>query len=302
MGDLSRLLSQAIFLPGRRKRKQEGTLPKSPADTAVSASTGSVVLIGGTSLSDELILGLIRLAGGRNRRIAVVPTASLEFARSGERYARSFRRFGVRNVEIIDIATRPLADDPERAAKLAKAHLIFLGGGDNALFLDILKDTAAHAALKEAFQGGTTLAGIGAGAAVLGAVVPVRTGNEDPSVAQGLGFLSVVLLDHNLARHGIARGIFSTMATSGSAPGSEPPGIGIDDGTALVVSEGRIARVFGSGMVLVVTRRQDADSATAATLEDFSVKILPPDFGYDLAQRRLLPPQGDAGPPLRQAR
>lgn len=321
VGELPRLLLHSIFLPGRRRRAAMGG--QASADGAVVAAeaslpagrraggrkkaladsgqvAGAVVLIGGTTLADDIILEMIRLAGGREARIVILPTASLDFTRSGERYARGFRRFGATRVQVLDLVTRPRAADPEQAARLKEADLVFLGGGDASLFLDVLRNTPVHASLLETYRAGAAVAGIGAGAAVLGSFIPAP-GGDRPTLVPGLGLVPLVLVEQRLLQLGQPGRFFYSLTERGAADAdvSPPAGIGIDDGAALIVRNGE-GRVTGAGMAIVAAGG-DGRPDTNGTAPGLLVHVLPSGYRYDFNTGRPLPPPPEA-PSLREAR
>ncbi len=305
MGELSRLWSQAIVLPWRRHREQGAAPPAKGAQPTLppwkgegkrsEAARGTLILIGGSRIGDEIILEMIHAAGGRNARIAVLPTASLDFSRGGQRYARSLRRFGATRVETVEIVTRERAQDPAWAARLAENDLIFLGGGDEALLLSIMAGTPAQEALAGAYRRGAVVAGIGAGATVMGRWVAA---GEPGDIVPGLGLLPGVLVDQRGNQGGRPGKLFHAVARH---PGPDPlVGLGIDEDTALAVGPDLAARVVGQGMVLVVNRPSDAASQADQTPSPairVLVHVLPAGAGYDFALHRPIPTRATAGVP-----
>lgn len=301
VGELPRLLLQALHFPRRRRRGggEEGW-PDAPAgaapgdsDASGASGAGTAFLIGGTSLTDEIVLEMIRLAGGRGARVAVLPSGSLDFARGGERYARGFRRFGVAQVEVLPLVTREQANQGELASRLEAADLIFLGGGRETLLLEVLRESAAHRAILRGYAHGKVVAGIGAGAAVLGAAVAVRREQGEATWEPGLGLLPIALLGREQVQAGQTGSLFYGLGSMGRSGCRATAVVGMDDGTALVVEKGRHAYVLGRGMA-IVTLPCDGDGAAPRLL----VHVLPSGYAYDLAQGERLPPRGD----LRAAR
>lgn len=279
IGELSRLLSQSITLPRPRRREEK--------EEEAAYPPGRLVLIGGTALADDIVLEMLRLAGGRQARIALLPTASLDVSRGGERYARCFRRFGATAVERLLLATRQQAADPRWTEVLPEYDLIFLGGGDEALLLEVLAGTPAAAALAHAWEQGTVVAAIGAGASTLGEAVALPPGNgEGPGAGlrPGLGLLRGVLVDHSCP----ARSQWGRLLCllGGAEEGKRAPlaTLGIDDATALVVEDG-VARVLGEGAVTFGIPRR----GTAGGPAELLVHALPAGSRFDLAARRPLP-------------
>jgi len=289
VGDLPRLLLQAISFPERRRRvaAEEGEGEDPEPDPGEEGGPGTAVIIGGTSLADEIVLETIRQAGGRGARVAVVPGVTLDCTRSGERYARSFRRFGVTDVEILDLVTRERAAREELIRSLAAADLVFLGGGREALLLDILRTPPVQRALSQVYRRGGVVAGIGAGAAVLGAAVAVSRDREGVTWEEGLNLLPLALLDRERVQSGQAGSAFYALAAA--RKGRSPvAAVGVDDGTALIVERGRRAYVVGSGAAIVALPCEGNGTPPRLMLH-----VLPAGYAYDLAQGRRLAAPGD---------
>jgi cyanophycinase len=108
-------------------------------------------------------------------RVVVVPTAAAGVdpdgaARLGtsafERLAsRLDRRLRVEVARVVDAAS---AEDPELAARIASADLVYFPGGDPAVIPAILPESAAWRAVLAARERGAILAGASAGAMALG--------------------------------------------------------------------------------------------------------------------------------------
>lgn len=73
---------------------------------------------------------------------------------------------------IVDVRDRADADDPQHAAAIAGAGLIYLSGGNPAHLARTLRGTLVWAAIETEWQAGASLAGCSAGAMALGGYVP----------------------------------------------------------------------------------------------------------------------------------
>src|SRR5689334_3310481 len=133
-------------------------------------------------------------------RIVIVPTAAARqrpqaAAANGERaFAAAAARAGVPvEIAVAGILSRGDAMDPRLVEPLAAAHLVHLPGGDPDLIPAILRDSAAWAAMRRAFDGGAILAGASAGAMALAGTCWTPGGGVD-----GLGLLpGVAVLPHD---------------------------------------------------------------------------------------------------------
>jgi cyanophycinase-like exopeptidase len=80
-------------------------------------------------------------------------------------------RLGVEPV-ILPVEDRDDANDPDLAAQVAGAGLVYLSGGNPGYLADTLRGTAVWAAIQEAWESGAALAGCSAGAMAMTAWVP----------------------------------------------------------------------------------------------------------------------------------
>jgi len=116
------------------------------------------------------------LIAGRPPRYVQIPTAAAqEGAGSLDRWVslgrEQARRLGVESVPVV-ARTREEADDPELAALVEDAGLIYLSGGDPHFLASTLRGTALWAAVEHAWASGAALAGCSAGAMAMTSWVP----------------------------------------------------------------------------------------------------------------------------------
>ena len=202
-------------------------------------------------------------------RVAIVPAASwpdgeavfMRWAAMGEAH---FAALGAEPVPVL-IRDRASADDEASAAAISTADLIYFSGGKPGYLLDLLRDSAAGAALREAHARGAVIAGCSAGAMVLGAhqlqVKGLRFLQPPFGWQDGLGFVPrVVVVPHYDA---IPEALVVPLALA------VPDGallVGIDEDTALVGRDGEW-RVRGRGRVTIWrgTRRERRRAGSAVT-------------------------------------
>lgn len=192
---------------------------------------------------------------GTDPLIVVVPTASSEPVESANDYLKAFKHLKHKNVEVLDIRNREDACKPEYLELIAKAKGVMFTGGDQlrltaflggTQFLDILKDRYTHERI--------VIAGTSAGAAALSTPMIFQGGAKNSGflkgeiyIATGLEFLKDVAID----THFIARGRIVRMAQMiAMNPGAI--GIGLEEDTAIVVTNGEEMEVIGSGVITVV--------------------------------------------------
>ncbi|HEU5161873.1 MAG TPA: Type 1 glutamine amidotransferase-like domain-containing protein [Thermoanaerobaculia bacterium] len=211
---------------------------------------GWIVLIGGGEFSfgetaeiDRFLLG--KMPADR-RRVAFIPTASGSPDYAG--HLGTYLRGLDASLEVINVPVYR-ARDLRRGRNLDAirgAGLVYIGGGITRLLADTLRETPTEAAMREALQAGAVVAGIGAGAACLGAWAADQ---ERPGGAvRGFGWLPETAVE-----------------TAFDAEHSEPLrrlmslpeirlGIGIPRATALAIAPDRTGTIIGDGQVAVVRK------------------------------------------------
>jgi dipeptidase E len=188
-----------------------------------------IVAIGGGGFSDAERLTpldhyLIELTGKRRPRVCFLGTASGD----AERYAAMFYRAYAPVAEASDLV---LFGAPERdqVARLVDQDLIFVGGGNTANMLALWRLHGVDEVLRRAWQAGTVLAGISAGAICwFEACLTDSFGSQLEPLIDGLGLLSGSACPH-LGGEALRRSRYIEEIESGRLPS----GYGIDDGAAL---------------------------------------------------------------------
>lgn len=188
-----------------------------------------IVAMGGGGFSDAsartpLDDYLLELTGRERPRVCFLGTASGD----DDRYAARFYRAYASATDASDLALfgTPTADD---VARLADQDLVFVGGGNTANLLALWRLHGVDRALRSAWEAGTILAGMSAGAICwFEASLSDSFGPQLEPLADGLGFLPGSCCPHfdgEPLRH--------ARYAEEVAAGRLPVGFGIDDGAAL---------------------------------------------------------------------
>ena len=222
-------------------------------------SKGKLFIIGGGSRPDFLVDRMIKEAGVKSgETVAIFPHASEE-QDSSFYYAK--QQFEKRNLKALDCAFKKDEKlSPSKLDSLKTAKLIYIGGGDQVRFMEIINSNPeVKNLLKSAYQNGKMIAGTSAGAAVMSEVM--ITGNQlkykdyentfdnieikNVETKQGLGFIKTAVID----QHFVVRSRYNRLL---SLIIENPiyKGIGIDEGTAILVKNGA-AEVVGRAQVIV---------------------------------------------------
>ena len=112
----------------------------------------------------------IALAGGLEVRIAILPTAAApdhNHDRAGRNGLRWFQSLGASQLDLLPVTDKAAADDPDLAARVRSAQLIYLLGGFPAYLEETLRGSRVWQAAVQAYEQGAVIAGSSAGAMVL---------------------------------------------------------------------------------------------------------------------------------------
>lgn len=236
---------------------------------------GALFIVGGGKISDSLRKEAIALAGGAKARVAIFAQASREKS-AGPETAKLFDACGAGQVDVVDL------DAKAKARQLvAKANLIWFGGGSQNRLMEELKRADLVDAIRARWREGAVVGGTSAGAAVMSKLM--ITGDEyergritagSTALGEGLGFLDDAIVD----QHFVARGRFPRLLAA-VLEHPEQLGIGIDESTAAIV-EGDVLRVSGDSHVLVFDARAakcaNATPGDLAGAEDVRFHLLRP--------------------------
>ncbi len=260
---------------------------------------GYIIPIGGAEekMRDRAILSkFVELCGGREARIAVIPTAS-ELPDTGPRYERLFDDIGVAHVNSHPLNTRAECDDAGVLGNLSEVTGVFMTGGNQLRLSTTIGGTRVGHKLRELSARGTHIAGTSAGAGFLSEHM-IAFGAEGSSpradmvtLAPGLGLTNLVVVDHHFReRDRIGR----LMTAIGYNPFLV--GLGLDEDTAAFIGPDDILEVRGSGSVTILdpsdVEHSSMDSAfqrEPVCLVGLRLHVLTDGWSFDLVRRTATP-------------
>ena len=219
---------------------------------------GYLVIIGGGDRTEEIMGAILRLSGV-NQSVLIIPNASSEPERTGERLKEEFERLGYKDVKIF-FGGREKANDKEYIGQFENCKVVFFSGGDQNLHTRDLLSTELLRMIKKIYNEGGVISGTSAGAAVMSKIM--ITGNElinkdslnsfnsiergNIETSEGFGFLEDIIIDqHYIKRKRLNRLISLVLENK------DKLGIGIDESTAIIVNPGRTFEVIGESQVIV---------------------------------------------------
>lgn len=238
---------------------------------------------------------IISQAGGRKSRIEVITTASDIPSVVGEKYREIFVELGAQNVGILDIRDHQSAENKKILKRIEDADAVMFSGGDQSQISYYLKDSEAHKLLNERYiDDDFIVAGTSAGAVVMseemiaGGKLRHILRKNDLKMGKGLGLIKEVIFDS----HFIRRGRFGRLAEAVAAH-PRKLGIGLGEDTGVVIKEGNICEIIGSGMVILFdgsnfshNRYHDLKDEVPISLANLTVHILAPHDKYFIREKK----------------
>ncbi len=253
--------------------------------------------IGGAEdkLDNKIILSTFaQLAGGRDARIAIVPTAS-SIEAAGQRYKALFLGLGAATADVLFISSRDDANGDAPLRVLEEATGIFLTGGNQVRLSVLVGGTRAAEIVRKRNEAGAVIAGTSAGASILSShMVAFGASGETPklrmaNMVAGFGLVPDLIIDqHFRQRDRIGRLLAMVAANPGLL------GVGIDEDTAALFGGSGVLEVIGRNSVTIVDgSRMYSDifkvkGHGAITVSNAVLHILTAGRRFDVTNRRLL--------------
>lgn len=272
-----------------------------PAKPVVGPEKGTLVIMGGGGKDHtfpQVFSEFIKLAGGKEARIVVVPTAAS--SEPDYNYQRSWAatlaaELGVTEVTILHTHDRKTADTVNFVKPLTNATGVWFGGGRQWRLTKAYGGTLTEKEFHRVLERGGVIGGSSAGATIQGSFLARgdTSGNTIMigDVQRGFGFLKNTAIDQHLIARNRQMDLLKVLQDPDGKMRPEFQrtkllGIGIDEDVAIVVTGDRF-RIIGKdqGQVLVY----DPKKWTPDTPDDKKWQVLEKGQKYDLGKRRIVP-------------
>lgn len=205
---------------------------------------------------------------GKDPLIVIIPTATSLPEEMGKEYTKVFKKLGLNNIEVLDIRSRQDASKPEVLDLTRRARGFWFTGGDQLRLTALLGGTPFLYLLKERFTyERIVIGGTSAGAAAMSTpmIYEARTSTGmikgELAITCGLEFIKDVAIDTHFVTRGRFVRISQVVATNPTQIG-----LGIEEDTGVVVTNGDTLEVIGNGIVVVV----DGHDTTSSNIYEAS--------------------------------
>jgi cyanophycinase len=232
----------------------------STAQSTSSSAKGKLFIIGGGDRTRALMETLIATAAMKPDDYAVVLPMSSEEPDTSFFYFKEDYDPVCKNALVCFNFTKKDVNNKNWLDSLQHARLIFITGGDQERFMNIVRNTPVYTAIHAAYTNGATVGGTSAGAALMSE--HMITGNQltDTSysatfrvvhtnnieIKEGLGLLTSAIIDQHFIKRSRYNRLLSAIAKYPTLPC-----IGIDEATAIIV-QGDKVKVTGESQVIVL--------------------------------------------------
>ncbi len=215
-----------------------------------------------------------------NQYAVVLPMASSEPDTSFYYLKKQFDELDTYKLVLFNIEDGKLVNQATLNS-IREAALIYITGGDQKKFMDVVLNTPVHDAIRSAYEEGAVIAGTSAGAAVQSKKMitgnehkyPEYTGQyrtieaENIEIAEGLGLVQTAIID----QHFIWRMRMNRLIAAAIEHPAELL-IGIDESTAIVV-HGDSATVTGVSQVVVLHNKKAVKREQNGLLGSFGMEL-----------------------------
>ena len=217
---------------------------------------GFIIPIGGREdkmASPTILEKFVKLSGGKDSKIAVIPTAS-KLSDTGDEYVNIFKSMGVKDAYNLKIESRLDATvNKGYQDTLAQCTGIFMTGGNQLLLSTTLGGTPIAQLIRRLNAKGVHVAGTSAGAAfisgfmIAGGQAGLMPRCNMVNLAPGLGLTNKLLIDQHFSQRDRLGRLLAALSYN-----PYMVGVGIDEDTAIILNSDNRLEVVGSGMVTII--------------------------------------------------
>lgn len=247
-------------------------------------------------IDEGILYHIVKLAGGVDAKIVVIPAASSIPKEVGGNYLEAFKKLGCTDVRVLDFRQPEQARKPEAIALIKAADCVMFSGGDQSKILKKIGGSEIHQILVDRYHNEDfVIAGTSAGAMCMSEEM-ITGGNATDSfrkgtvkMAKGLGLIPELIIDS----HFIRRGRFGRL-TEAVAKFPDLVGVGLGEDTGLIIRNETEFEVIGSGMAIVFDARHSThnnqeilEEGTPMTLTHLATHILSNGDRFEIQTRKI---------------
>jgi cyanophycinase len=251
---------------------------------------GHLLVVGGAMKSEAIVKEFVRLAGGLEAPIVVIPTAAGRDSYSQDAgLAGRLKKMGATNVTVLHTNDKNEANSASFTASLLNATGVWFGGGRQWRLVDAYAGTLTEELLAQVLDRNGVIGGSSAGATIQGSFL-ARGDTKTNQIMmgdhqEGFGYIKNCAIDQHVLARNRQFDLYEIMAAH-----PELLGLGIDENTAIVV-KGNNFEVIGESYVLVYDGSfwsREGSELKKLPPKDLLFYMLRPGDRYDMLQRKVL--------------
>ncbi len=203
----------------------------------------------------------LELAGGKNARLVIIPTAHTKADHLETMASYPYwRAQKVASVSFLHTRKHDEANDPKFVKPLTEATGVWLPGGDQSMLVAPYRGSLVERELHKLLARGGVIGGTSAGASAMSRLMIVG-GNPLAQVGTGFGLLPEVVIDQHFHNRNRLPRLLSILTRY-----PQYVGLGIDEETAVVVHGGQ-ATILGNANVRLCLPGESKNPAQVRVLK-----------------------------------
>tara|TARA_R110001632_G_scaffold190548_2_gene311195 strand:+ start:3125 stop:3985 length:861 start_codon:yes stop_codon:yes gene_type:complete len=248
-------------------------------------------------IDEGILFHVVKEAGGIDANIVIIPTASSIPVEVGENYIEAFTSLGCKNIHVLDIRSIEDSEKQTSIDLIKSANCLMFSGGNQSKITDKIGGTRIHEIILDRYQNeeGFVVAGTSAGAMVMASEMIAGGSPKESfikgavSMYKGLNLIPELIID----THFIKRGRFGRQSEA-VAKFPNLLGIGLAEDTGMIIKEGNLCTVIGSGMAILfdgtnLTHNNEKilEEGTPMTMANLTVHVLSNSDSFDIKNRKV---------------
>jgi len=268
-------------------------------DKGVDLEKGQIIRNNLNFFELGILRRLVEEAGGKDKKIIVITTASMMPDEVGENYLNAFRKIGCEDVTVLPIRNREDTLDPTYLLLLEECSAVMFSGGNQLRLSSVFGGTDFLGTIQRRYLNDDhfVIGGTSAGAMAMSNTM-IYEGNASTAhlkgevkLTTGLAFIKDVIFDSHFEKRGRFGRLAQAVVSNPSAIG-----IGLSEDTAMFIREGNIMEAVGSGLVMIIDGHgirhnniADIPNGNPISVENIKVHFCEKGNGFLLHERKFVP-------------
>lgn len=267
-------------------------------DKGVDLEKGKIVRNNLNFFELGILKRLVQEAGGINKRVEVITTASMTPKEVGDNYLNAFGKIGCTDIGVLPIRNRADATIKEYEERIRTCDAVMFSGGNQLRLSSTFGGTEFLSIIQERYMHDDhfLVGGTSAGAMAMSNTM-IYEGNASTAhlkgevkLTTGLAFMKDVIFDSHFEKRGRFGRLAQAVASNPSAIG-----IGLGEDTGMLIRDGNSMEAIGSGLVMIIDGHNirhnniaDIPDGNPISVENIQVHFCERGNGYLVQERKFV--------------